>query len=66
MKCPICAKEMKAGKVESGREIMWRGEADRKELQISSKLFMKSGTYAERCEECGIVVVKEEMRQELC
>lgn len=66
MKCPLCAKEMQTGRVESGREIMWRGDAERKPMRISSKLFGNSHAYAERCDECGIVVVREETRQELC
>lgn len=60
MKCPNCGTEMMCGIVESAREIMWRKEGEKKEKRISSSLFMTSKAYAERCEECGIVVVKEE------
>lgn len=60
MKCPNCRTEMMCGIVESDREIMWRKEGEKKEKRISSRLFMTSKAYAERCEECGIVVVKEE------
>lgn len=58
MKCPNCGKEMLVGKVESGREITWIGDGE-KPKRISSKLFLTSTAYAERCEECGIVVMKE-------
>jgi uncharacterized Zn finger protein (UPF0148 family) len=60
MKCPNCGKEMVSGIIESAREIMWCKEGEKKEKRISSRLFMTSKAFAERCEECGIVVVKEE------
>lgn len=60
MKCPNCGNEMMCGMVESDREIMWQKEGEKKLKRISSKLFVSSKAYAERCEDCGIVVVKEE------
>lgn len=59
MKCPICGKEMEAGKVESKREIMWVEEGNKRGTRISSRLFAVSNAYAERCEDCQIVVIKE-------
>lgn len=58
MKCPNCGKEMLVGKVESGREITWIKEGE-KPRRISSKLFFSSTAYAERCEECKVVIIKE-------
>lgn len=60
MKCPVCGNEMQIGKVESKREIMWIKEGERKETRISSRLFLVSNAYAERCEDCGVVVIKEQ------
>ena len=60
MKCPNCGSEMVQGVVESGREIMWKKVEEKKSKRISSRLFVSSKACAERCEECGIVVVKEE------
>ena len=60
MKCPNCGNEMVRGIVESGREIMWRKDGEKGTKRISSRLFGSSKACAERCEECGIVVVKEE------
>ena len=60
MKCPICGNEMMSGIVESDREIMWRKEGEEKSQRISSRLFVSSKACAERCEACGIVVVREE------
>lgn len=59
MKCPKCGKDMLAGKVECGREIMWVMNG-KKQKRVSSKLFGVSKAYAERCEECGLVVIEEE------
>ena len=60
MKCPKCGNEMMRGIVESDREIMWRKEGEKQSKRISSRLFVSSKASAERCEECGIVVVIEE------
>lgn len=60
MKCPKCGNEMIRGIVESGREIMWRKEGERQSHRISSRLFVSSKACAERCEDCAIVVIKEE------
>jgi len=60
MKCPNCGKEMVCGIVESDREIMWRKEGEKQSHRISSRLFVSSKASAERCEECSIVVLREE------
>ena len=60
MKCPNCGKEMECGIVKSDREIMWQKEGEKQTQRISSRLFVSSKAYAERCEECGIVVLREE------
>ena len=60
MRCPNCGSEMVQGVVESRREIMWKKEGEKQAKRISSRLFVSSKAGAERCEECGIVVVKEE------
>lgn len=60
MKCPNCGKEMVCGIVESHREIMWRKEGEKQSQRISSRLFVSSKAYAERCEECRIVALREE------
>ena len=60
MKCPNCGNEMVSGIIESGREIMWRKEGEKQSKRISSRLFISSKACAERCEECGIVFLKEE------
>lgn len=60
MKCPNCGNEMMCGIVESNREIMWRKEGEKQSKRISSRLFVSGKAYAERCEECSIVVVREE------
>lgn len=59
MKCPVCGKEMILGIVQSDREIMWI-EENKKPLRITSRLFVHSKANAERCEDCEIVVIKEE------
>ena len=59
MKCPVCGKEMILGNIQSDREVMWL-EDDKKPKRITTKLFLHSKANAERCEECRIVVVKEE------
>lgn len=60
MKCPICGVEMQIGTVESNREIFWNANGEKIRNRISSKLFVKSDAYAERCADCGIVVIKED------
>ena len=60
MKCPSCGKEMVVGNIQSNREVVWL-EENRKPIRISSKLFLHSKAYAERCEECHIVLVKEDV-----
>ena len=60
MKCPICGVEMQIGKIESNREIFWKADGEKIHNRISSRLFVKSDAYAERCAECGIIVLKEE------
>lgn len=65
MKCPICGIEMMIGKVESKREIMWIKEGEKKRTRISSRLFMVSKAYAERCEDCGVVLVKEKQDESI-
>ena len=59
MKCPICNNEMLTGKIESNREIMWMENGEKNKERISSKLFISSKAEAERCEACGILLVKE-------
>ena len=59
MKCPVCGKEMILGIAQSDREIMWI-EENKKPLRITSRLFVHSKANAERCEDCEIVVIKEE------
>lgn len=59
MKCPMCGKEMIIGMVQSNREVLWI-EENQKPQRITSKLFVHSKANAERCEECEIVVIKEE------
>ena len=59
MKCPICGKEMVTGRIESAREISWIQNGE-KPVRISSRLFVSSKADAERCEECGIVIIKED------
>ncbi len=60
LKCPNCGSEMVQGIVESDREIMWRKDGENQSKRISSRLLVSSKACAERCEECGIVVVREE------
>ena len=60
MRCPNCGSEMVQGVVESGREIMWKKAGEKHSKRISSRLFVSSKACAERCEECAIVIVKEE------
>lgn len=50
---------MISGIIQSDREVMWI-QKDEKPKRISTTLFVNSKAQAERCEECGIVVVKEE------
>ena len=59
MKCPMCGKEMISGTVQSNREVLWI-EENKKPQRITSKLFVHSKANAERCDECKIVVIKEE------
>lgn len=58
MKCPKCQKDMIIGKVESDREILWV-EDNEMPVRIPSRLFVTSTAKAERCAECGIVVIEE-------
>ena len=59
MNCPMCGKEMISGIVQSNREILWI-EENKKPQRITSKLFVHSKANAERCDDCEIVVIKEE------
>ena len=59
MKCPMCGKEMILGIVQSDREVLWI-EENKKQQRITSKLFVHSKANAERCDDCEIVVIKEE------
>lgn len=59
MKCPNCGREMVTGQVESAREMKWI-QAGEKPIRISSRLFVSSKANAERCAECGIVIIKED------
>ena len=59
MKCPDCGNEMIRGSIRSDREVMWL-EPGKKPERITSKLFLHSSAYAERCVTCNIVVVRTE------
>ena len=59
MKCPRWGKEMILGTVQSDREVLWI-EENKKPQIITSKLFVHSKANAERCDDCEIVVIKEE------
>ena len=50
---------MIAGSIQSDREVVWL-EDNKKPQRITSKLFVHSKAYAERCEECNMVLIKEE------